>query len=419
MHVSTAQPPLRIDAGPLPFAAPAWNLDPALTYLNHGSYGAVLTPVLEQQSAMRARMERDSVKFFKADLEPLTDGVREAVGAFTHCRPADLCMVPNATIALATILYNVDFRPGDEVLVCDHDYSSILYELERVCARTGAKMVKATIPFPISGQAEVAERYLACVTPRTRLALVPHITSATSLIFPVAAIVAELNRRQVDVVVDAAHTPGQLQIDIQALNPTYWVGSGHKWLSAPKGTGFMYVRSDKQPGFRTLALSSRAGKIRPDRALYLRDFDYMGTADYTPILAIPQTIRSMGELLPGGWPALMRRNHETILQGRDIVCRALGISPPAPDAMVGSMVTLPLPEPAPEFANRPTKYDDALQDNLLERHRIVAPIWRWGPKDVRVVRLSAQLYNSVADFEKFAGALVEELRREKAIRATA
>ncbi|MFA6045842.1 MAG: aminotransferase class V-fold PLP-dependent enzyme [Phycisphaerales bacterium] len=419
MHAATAQPALRIDAGPLPFASPTWNLDPSLTYLNHGSYGAVLQPVLDQQAAMRARMERDSVRFFKADLEGLTDQARAAVADFAHCRPADLCMAPNATIALATILYNVDFRPGDEVLVCDHDYSSILYELDRVCARTGAVAVKAAIPFPISSQAEVAARFLACVTPRTRLAFIPHITSATSLIFPVAEIVAELNRRGIDVVVDAAHSPGQLQIDIQALNPTYWVGSGHKWLSAPKGTGFMYVRSDKQPGFRTLALSSRAGKIRPDRSLFLRDFDYMGTADYTPILAIPQTIRSMGELLPGGWPALMRRNHETILKGRDVVCRALGIAPPAPDTMVGSMVTLPLPAPAPEFANRPTKYDDALQDNLLERHKVVAPIWRWGPNDMRVIRISAQLYNTAADFETLAGALVEELRREKAIRATA
>lgn len=419
MHAATAQPDLRLGAGPLPFTSPTWNLDPSLTYLNHGSYGAVLQPVLDQQAAMRSRMERDSVRFFKADLEGLTDEAREAVGAFTHCRPADLCMAPNATIALATILYNVDFRPGDEVLVCDHDYSSILYELDRVCARTGAVAVKAAIPFPIPSRAEVAERFLACVTTRTRLAFIPHITSATSLVFPVAEIVAELNRRGIDVVVDAAHTPGQLQVDIQALNPTYWVGSGHKWLSAPKGTGFMYVRSDRQPGFRTLALSSRAGKIRPDRSLYLRDFDYMGTADYTPILAIPQTIRSMGALLPGGWPALMRHNHELILMGRDILCRALGIAPPAPDTMVGSMVTLPLPEPAPEFGNRPTRYDDALQDQLLERHKVVAPIWRWGPKDMRVIRISAQLYNTPADFETLAGALVEELRREKAIRATA
>lgn len=419
MHAATAQPPLRIDVGPLPFAARTWNLDPSLTFLNHGSYGAVLQPVLDQQAAMRARMERDPVRFFKADLESLTDLSRVAVASFAHCRHTDLCMVPNATIALATIMYNVDFRPGDEVLVCDHDYSSILYELDRVCARTGAKMVKAAIPFPISGPAEVAERFLGCVTSRTRLAFIPHITSATSLVFPVAEIVAELNRRGIDVVVDAAHTPGQLQIDIQALKPTYWVGSGHKWLSAPKGTGFMYVRSDKQTGFRTLALSSRAGKIRPDRSLYMRDFDYMGTADYTPILAIPQTIQSMGELLPGGWPALMRHNHELILKGRDIVCRALGISPPAPDTMVGSMVTLPLPEPAPEFASRPTRYDDALQDQLLERHQVVAPIWRWGPDNLRVIRVSAQLYNSLSDFERLAGALVEELRREKAIKVTA
>jgi len=396
-----------------------WRLDPSLTFLNHGSYGAVLAPVLEAQAAMRDRMERDPVRFFKADLEVLTDGVRESLGAFSRCRAADLAPVSNATIGLCTILANTPLEPGDEILVCDHDYQSIFNELERVCARTGARMVKATIPFPISGPDEVVERFMECVTPRTKLAFVAHITSATSLVFPAAAITHELVSRGIDTVVDGAHTPGQLPMDIAAMRPTYFVGSGHKWLSAPKGTGFVYVRSDKQAAFRTLALSSRAAKVRPERSLYRRDFDYMGTSDYTPILAMPAAIQHMGELLPGGWPELMRRNHALVMKGREFLCKALGIDAPAPESMIASMATLPLPEPAPELVNRPTLYDDALQDELITRHRIVVPIWRWGPNNQRVIRISAQLYNTVADFEKLAGALVEELAREKAYRATA
>jgi isopenicillin-N epimerase len=401
----------------------AWQLDPTLCFLNHGSYGAVLRPVTLAQQAYRDRMERDPVRFFKVDLEPLMDGVRTSLAGFLNCRPLDIAPVSNATIAISTILANANLQPGDEVLITDHEYQSLSNELERVCARTGARVVRAVIPFPIADQAIVAERFLGAVTPRTRLAFISHITSATSLIFPVAPVLAELNRRGIDTVLDGAHSVGQLPLDLTALAPAYFVGSGHKWLSAPKGTGFLVVRPDRQGAFRTLALSSRAAKIRPDRALFLRDFDYMGTADYTPILAMSNAVAEMGGLLPGGWPALMRKNHDLIMKGRAIVCDALGIDEPCPERMVGSMCTLPLPEPSPELANRPTEYDDALQDALYHNHRIVTPVWRFGTNPAtaqRVLRVSAQLYNRVEQYEQLAQALRIELARERGtIRASA
>lgn len=410
--VAVAPAELRLNPGP-------WLLDPGLTFLNHGSYGAALRSVLQAQSAYRERMERDPVRFFKADLEPLTDGVRERLGAFLNCRPADVALLPNATVALSTIIANTPLRGGDEVLITDHEYSSVVNELERVCARTGATLVRAAIPFPIHDAGEIAARYLACVTPRTRLAVIPHITSATSLVFPAGAIVKALNAVGVDSLVDGAHSPGQIPVDVSALKCTYFVGSGHKWLGAPKGTGFMVVRADRQPGFRPLALSSRAHKVRPERSLYLRDFDYMGTNDYTPTLSLPQAIESTGSLLPGGWPAVMRHNHALVARGRAIICEALRIEAPTTPELVGSMATIPLPEPDPEFADRPTAYDDALQDALYERHRIVAPIWRWGPKDSRVIRISAHTYNTPEHFERLAGALCDELARERSKRAIA
>lgn len=412
--------PAHATSGPSP--ASAWALDPTLTFLNHGSYGSVPRAVLRFQQQLRERVEADPVRFYKSDLEGLMDDMRSRLGAFLNTRPADLAPFPNATYVLCSILNNANLKPGDEVLVTDHEYQSLFNEMDRLCARTGARLVKASIPFPIRDPAEVIERFITRISPRTRLAFISHITSCTSLVFPVKPIIDECNRRGIDVVLDGAHSPGQIQVDVSALNPTFFVGSGHKWLSAPKGIGFLSVRADRQSGFRPLALSSRAAKIRHDRALFLRDFDYQGTDDYTGVLSLPAAIDTLGSMLPGAWPALLQHNHDLILKGRRILCDALGIEPPAPDSMIGAMATLPIPEPGPGLESRPTRYDDALQDALYERHRIVVPVWRFDPapgSSTRVIRISAHLYNTVEQFERLAVALREELAREHARRATA
>lgn len=396
-----------------------WSLDPALTFLNHGSYGSVPAAAAERLAELRARCERDPVRFFKADLEGLLDSVRAALGDFLNCRPADLALVPNATIALATILANTPLQPGDEILITDHEYQSLLNELERVAVRTGARVVQAPIPFPGTTPQAVVDSFLSAITPRTRLAIISHVTSASALVLPVTPIVREFNRRGIDIVVDGAHSPGQVPVDVRGLDPTYFVGSGHKWLCGPKGSAFLYVRPDRQPAFRSLYLSSRAHKDRPARPRFLRDFDYHGTADYTPILALPAAIKAVGEMLPGGWPAVMRHNQALALKARDALCRALGIPPPAPDSMLGAMASVPLPEPAPALADRPTAYDDALQDELLARHGIQVPIWRLNAGNQRILRLSAHLYNTPDHYQRLAGALTEELAREKAVRASA
>jgi isopenicillin-N epimerase len=393
-----------------------WALDPALTFLNHGSYGATPRAALRHQQAFRDRMERDPVRLFKSDLENLMDGAREKLAAFINVHPADLAPIRNATYALCTILQaNLRaglLKAGDEVLVTDHEYGSLANELERLEAEHGIVTVKARIPFPCPSPSVVIERFMACVTKKTRLAIISHVTSTSAMIFPVAPILRELHARGVDVLLDGAHSPGQIPTDVRALAPTYFVGSGHKWLSGPKGSAFMYVRPDRQSIFRPLALSGRANKIRPERALFLRDFDYQGTDDYSAFLSLPVAIESLGTMLAGGWPALLRANHELVLQGRDVLCNALGLEPPTPDSMVGSMVTLRIPEPPEHLKTRKTCYDDALQDILYEKYRIVVPIWRLSCNDQRIVRISAQAYNTLGEYEYLAAALKTELANE-------
>jgi isopenicillin-N epimerase len=391
-----------------------WGLDRDLVFLNHGSYGATPGPVLAEQDQIRARMERDPVRFFKVDLERLMDGVRERIAAVVRCDPSCIAPVRNATVAIASVLLNREWSHGDEILVTDHEYGSGLNELDRLAARRGVRVVVAKVPFPIAGPDRAAEAVLERVGPRTRLAMVSQITSATALILPVERLTRELQARGVDVLVDGTHAPGQVPVDVRGLDPAYYCGSFHKWVSAPKGTGFLYVRKDRQTGFRTIALSSRANKVRPERGLFLRDFDYMGTDDPTGLLTIPAAIDFVGSLLPGGWPALMKHNHELALEARDIVAAACGLTPPAPDAMLGCMATLIIPDAPPALAGRPTLYDDPLQDALLERHRVVAPVWRFDPTGHRLVRLSAMVYNTRGEYERLAAALRAELAAEAA-----
>lgn len=395
------------------FSGTGWTLDPTLDFLNHGSYGATPCAVQEVADSIRERAESDPVRFLKVDLEPMLDGARRAVAAFVNCHAVDLAPVPNATFGLATVLSSTPLTPGDEILITDHEYQSLQNELERVCRVTGARTVRATIDFPIASPDLVAERVIASITPRTKLVIISHVTSATALVFPVDAIVRECNRRGIDVMVDAAHAPGQIPVDVRALNPTYWLCSGHKWLCGPRASGFLYVRPDRQRMIRPITLGSRAHKVRADRSLFLRDFDYLGTDDRVPLLALPAAIAHMGRIFRGGWPALMRRNHEVAMHGRQLILDVLGIESPAPECMVGCMSTVPLPEPPAHALNRPTQYDDALQDALYERHRIVVPVWRWGPANQRVIRISAQAYNTPEQYRKLAEALKIELALER------
>jgi len=413
-------------AGTLPAPSPLaarWRLDKNLVFLNFGSYGGCPDDVLAAHDDYRARVERDPVRFFKVDLERLLDGVREKVAPFVGCRPQDLAPIRNATIALATIFFATPFREGDEVVTNNHEYSSGTNELARLAARTGLRVVTAEIPFPITDPALAADAIIGAITPRTKLVVMSHVTSCTSLVMPVERVIAECRARGVDILIDGAHAPGQIDLNIEKLSPTYYVGSFHKWMCAPKGTGFLWVRPDRQAAVRSAMLSSRASKVRDDRPLFLRDFDYMGTDDYTGMLCVPHAIDAMAKMIPGGWEEIRRRNRSLVLEAREAVCAMAGLRPACPDSMVGSMVSLPLPEADSSLSGRATLYDDPLQDALLERHRVQVPIWRLGEgtpanPGVRIIRLSAQLYNSIEQYRYLGEALVRELNAERALKQT-
>jgi len=380
-----------------------WVLDETVTFLNHGSFGSCPRPVLEAQDELRRLMEAEPVRFLDGELERRLDEARAALGRFVGADPADLAFVPNATFAVNTVLRSRRFAPGDEILVTDMEYNACLNAAEFV-AGSGARVVAARVPFPVASPKAAADAVLAAVTPRTRLALLSHITSPTGMILPVETLVSELQRRGVDVLVDGAHAPGQVALDLAALGAAYYTGNCHKWLCAPKGAAFLHARRDRQEGLRPLAISHGANSRRADRSKFRLEFDWTGTADPTPYLCVPAAIRAVGARAPGGWPEIMQRNHALAVEARTILATALGVEAPCPPEMIGAMAALPLP-PRLAGAPAPAGGHDPLHERLFAEHRIEVPIFAWPTPERKLVRVSAQLYNRREQYEKLARAL--------------
>ncbi len=375
-----------------------WRLDPSVTFLNHGSFGACPAAVLAKQGELRERLEREPVQFFVHALEPLLDEARRALAEFVGADADGLAFVPNATTAVSTVLRSLDLAAGDEILVTDHGYSACRNAVERLVEERGIRVVVARVPFPLRGPGEVTDAVLAAVTARTRLAIVDHVTSPTALVFPVEAIARALESRGVDLLVDGAHGPGMLALDVKAIGAPYYTGNLHKWVCAPKGAAFLHVREDKRPRIRPLVTSHGYSAKRPERSRYRLEFDFLGTDDPTACLSVPEAIRHVGSLA-GSWQALRDRNHAAAVEARARICAALGLEPPCPPEMLGSMAAMIAPDGAFEHPIGP------MQRALFDEHRVEVPLFPWPAPPKRVLRVSMQLYNSLEDVDALLTAI--------------
>ena len=388
--------------------AELWPLERGLVFLNHGSFGACPTEVLRHQATLRAEMEAEPVRFLSRELDDRLDVARAALAAFVGADPDDLAFVTNATGGVNAVLRSRVFAAGDELLTTDHAYNACRNTLNFVAERAGARVIVATVPFPVASPDAVVDAVLAKVTPRTRLALLDHVTSPTALILPIERLIAELAARSVDVLVDGAHAPGMVPLNLATLGATYYSGNCHKWLCAPKGSAFLWTRRDQQHDVRPLTISHGANAVRPGRSRFRLEFDWTGTSDPTAWLTVPRAIEYLGTLVPGGWPALMARNRALALDARRLLCAAAGTPPPCPDDMVGSLASVRLPDGTAEVGwRRP----DPLQQRLFEDWRIEVPVMSWPAAPRRLVRISAQLYNRPEHYERLAQALGKELTR--------
>jgi len=386
-------------------------LEPGVDFLNHGSFGATPRIVLDAQQVWRERIEAEPVRFLARDIEGHLDHAREVLGQFIGANPDDLAFVPNAT-GFNSVLRSLALEPGEELLTTDHAYNAAKNALEWVAQRSGARVVVARVPFPIHRPEEVVEAVLAAVTPRTRLALLDHGTSPTALIYPIGRLIVELADRGVDTLVDGAHAPGVLDLNVASLGAAYYTGNLHKWVCAPKGAGFLWVRRDRQSDVRPIAISHGANSPRTDRSRFRLEFDWTGTVDPSAYLAVPDALRFGASLLPGGWAALRERNHDLALAARDLICSSLAVEAPAPDEMIGSMAAVPVggQETGGQVQGMDL-YGDPVHDALID-HGIQVVITPWpqrpegGPWQ-RLVRVSCAAYNDLAQMERLATLLPE------------
>lgn len=348
-------------------------------------------------------MEAEPVQFLWRRYEERLEPARQGLARFLGAAARDLVFVTNATTGVNAVVRSLRLRRGDELLTTNHDYNACHNVVAEAAHRAGAALVVAEVPFPLRSADEIVESVVRAVTPRTRLAMIDHVTSNTALVFPVARIVAELDSRGVDVLVDGAHAPGMLPLNLGRLQPAYYTGNLHKWVCAPKGAAFLWVREDKQAELQPAVISHGNNTPRPGYSAFQDRFDWAGTFDPSAWMCVGAALDWMGRVLPGGWPAVRRANHKLAVDARRLLCARLGITTPCPDNLLGAMATLPLPERFQGLA-RNGKID-AEQLGLYDRFGVEVPFVRIGKPERRYFRISAQLYNAQGDYEYLAEVL--------------
>jgi isopenicillin-N epimerase len=370
----------------------AFALDPDLHFLNHGSFGAVPRVVSAAQRAWADRIERDPVAFLWDEVEGELALVASSVAAFVGARPDDVALVENASQGVSTVLRDIAWRRGDRVLTLDHGYGGVEQAVQREVDAHGLVHVRAPIPFPCAGPDEVLAAFDAALADPPRVAILDHITSPTGLVLPIADLVARCKAVGALVIVDGAHAPGQVTLDVPAIGADHYVGNLHKWAFAPRGAAFLWVAPD-QPRPAPLTVSHGY----PSPHLHPR-FHWTGTRDFTAWLATP-----VGLALHAAWggSALMARNRASCADAVALLCGAWGVQPPAPGSMRAALGTVPLPGPSdgdPAAAR-------ALSRWLHREHRIEVAILPFN--GARWARVSAQVHTDRADFQALADAIRE------------
>lgn len=380
---------------------PLWPLDPAATYLNHGTVGVVPRRVLEAQQRWRDRMEGHPARFMLRDLWTFTGSAPEgptlmrqaagAVAAFVGARADDLVFIDNTTTGVNAIVQSLPLAPTDEIVMTDHAYGGIVTAVKYWAGRAGASVTTVTVPYPAFDPALTVRCIVDAITPRTRLVIVEHIAAESALVFPVEAIVRACHEHGVPVLVDGAHVPGALALDVGAVGADVYVANLHKWAMAPRSCAFMVADPAFQPVIHPAVISWGFG------AGFTQEFDWVGTRDPTPWLSAPEGIRFLQEL---GWDELRRHNHDLAWHAARYLTDRWGTPLEIDEAAVGCMVTVMTPEQCGS-----TKPDAVrLRDRLLFDHDIEVQVHA---RAGRVwVRVSAQVYNESADIERL-GAAVE------------
>lgn len=385
-----------------------WLLDSEIVFLNHGSFGATPKFILEKQNQYRAQMEAEPVRFMIRELENMVWETKTSLGNFLGAQPEDLAFVPNATYGVNTILNSLEFNEGDELLTHNHAYGACFNTMKFIAEKRKAKMVVAEIPYPLTDENEVVEAILKSVTPKTKIAMIDFITSATGVVFPIEKIVKALQERGVDVLVDGAHAPGMMDFSIDKIGAAYFTGNCHKWICTPKGSAFLHVRKDKQKFISPLTVSHTYDVPDAQEKLWSSHFFWPGTNDFTAYLCIKDAIEYFENNFEGGWKGMRNYNHSLCLQARKLISEKTGLPLTCPENMIGNLSNIFIGETElPPFG---FNYIHPIQEKLFQQYKIEVPVFIWNNKHPRTwLRISVQAYNSIEQFDYLAEALKELL----------
>lgn len=386
------------DATPLP-GREAWSIPADVIYLNHGSFGPAPLCVQARREHWSRRLEQQPMDFFLREMEPQLDEALGTLGQFVGADRRDLAFVDNATIAMNVVAASTPLSAGDEILLNDHEYGAVFRIWRNTCQPAGAKVVSARLTTPVVSAEQLVEELFAAVTPRTRLIVVSHVTSPTATVFPVTEICRRARGLGVPVCIDGPHAPAMVPIDLRTLGCDYYCASLHKWVSAPFGSGFLYVSRKRQPGLR-MPLTSWGRSLGGRDECWQDEFQWLGTRDPAAVLAVPDAIRFLQNV---GLDRFRSYGHDLARYARLRLEAWSGCPALAPDdpAWYGTMVTVPLRRSEP-LRSKPNAFDP-LQQQLWERHRIEVPVMDWCNR--RHLRVSCHLYNTRDDIDRLLEAL--------------
>lgn len=386
-----------------------WKLDEEMVFLNHGSFGATPTAILEKQRELQLKAESELVRFYVRELYGLYMTSLERTAKFIGAKAHNLVFIKNTTMGVNTIFHSLRLHEGDEVLSHSHAYGACSNALNYYAERNKWKVNIAQVPFPIQHEDEVVEAFVKAVTPKTKFAMVDHITSATGVIFPVERIVKELQARGIEVMVDAAHSPGHVELNLEQLGAEYFIGNCHKWICSPKGSAILYVREDKQKGIEPLQISHNFDAPVDEKQKWQGKFFWPGTDDYTAYCLVGDSIDYFENNFEGGWKGIRQRNRNLCLTARKMLAEKTHSELPAPESMIGNLSNIYLGKAQlPPYG---FNYITEVGQKLFNDYKIEIPTFVFNRNEPRLwVRPAFQLYNSLEQYEYLGDALVEILK---------
>ncbi|MBI4936224.1 MAG: aminotransferase class V-fold PLP-dependent enzyme [Actinobacteria bacterium] len=373
-------------------------IDPSIVFLNHGSFGATPVPVFEEYQRLQRAMERNPVEWLGRRADALMADARARLGGFVGADPDDVVFFPNPTTAVNMVARALRLQPGDEVLTTDHEYGAMDRTWRKLCHEADASYVRVPIPLPVTTASDFVERVWSAVTPRTRVLFLSHLTSATALVFPVHELCRRARAAGIISIVDGAHVPAHIPLDLASLPCDIYTGALHKWLCAPKGCSFLYARAEVQSWLDPLVVSWGWESDHPGASAFVDVHEWQGTRDLAPFLAVGAAIDFVES---HDWASVRRTGHELALGTRRMIDELTGLAPISPDGAdddghewIGQLAAVRLPDTVDVVD---------LKARLFDEHRIEVPLHRWN--DQPFVRVSFTAHNTASDGEALVSAL--------------